>query len=326
MNIVMSLTIPRKEINRCPACNNEYFNHKMDLYDDRYGMPDVFPLNKCIRCNTFFLGECIDGKYTSDLYTKYYSEKPSRNYVGEIDSIRVRLRQLIRSSKFWSFIMNGIDLSLYAEKGDDVLDVGCGYGTNCLPVKNRKANWFGIDVDNKVSEFFHFDENIFYHGDLKSYSRKANARSFDLILLSQIIEHVDKPIDLLKSAKRCLNKGGRMIVSCPNISSRYRRKNGKNWINWHVPYHICHYSIEGINILADRAGLQIDWYKLRTPPSWYLTQKRFKKGARGEVNNTFKIKFEPIKWLILSPVLRTMDTIYSGAGDALIVQFSNKEN
>jgi hypothetical protein len=36
--------------------------------------------------------------------------------------------------------------------------------------------------------------------------------------------------------------GVRVWISCPNSESWLRRTFGRSWVNWHVPFHVSHFS------------------------------------------------------------------------------------
>jgi 2-polyprenyl-3-methyl-5-hydroxy-6-metoxy-1,4-benzoquinol methylase len=98
-----------------------------------------------------------------------------------------------------------------------VLDVGCGTGSN-LTIKLAKAfpdiQFLGIDTDwvsinyakqNETEnlKFIHLD-------DLKPESK------FDIIVASEVIEHVDEPNEFLLFLRQHVSPRGKVILSLPN--------------------------------------------------------------------------------------------------------------
>ncbi|MDI6716900.1 MAG: class I SAM-dependent methyltransferase, partial [Actinomycetota bacterium] len=97
---------------------------------------------------------------------------------------------------------------------------------------------------------------------------------FDLITLSQVIEHIPDPLQLLLSLKDKLKSNGKIILSCPNANALNRRILGRRWLHWHVPYHLNHFTKTSIGLLLRQAGLEIISIRTITPNLWSVLQLR----------------------------------------------------
>ncbi len=289
------------------------------LYDDRYGMPDEFDIMSCPTCDAFYLPEYPTEASMPLLYETYYG---STTGAGRGRSNKFKL--FVRSTKFWSYLIGGVDLAAYVHAGEDVLDVGCGYGTNIEPVRHRGATWSGLDVDPKVCSALKARGEDVYCGSVREFSKSTKAR-FDVVLMSQVIEHTSDPICALRSAAGLLTPNGRIVISCPNAASRYLTEYGRRWLHWHVPYHTLQFTQRTLSMAAGRAGLNVVWWRALTPPSWYLAQKRIRAPKRGSRNASFNIRAEAFTWLLHLPALRFMDASKKGSGDALVAVFEKKE-
>lgn len=101
---------------------------------------------------------------------------------------------------------------------ESVLDVGCGTGellTKPLAESFPDRVFVGVDDDNSSIEFARggssFENLTFlYPGELETSAR------FDLIIASEVIEHVERPEHLLLEAARRLKPSGKMIITLPN--------------------------------------------------------------------------------------------------------------
>jgi SAM-dependent methyltransferase len=223
----------------------------------------------------------------------------------------------MRSTWFWQQVLGGTDLGRYPTRGDRVLDVGCGYGRNAFLVQSLGAEWIGLDVDSKVVNNLLEQGLTAVCGTLEEYAR-TSPECFDTILLSQILEHVPEPIPFLRAAFDILKPGGRLYVSCPNSASRYRQKLGARWLHWHVPYHVLQWNRESLTKAAEQAGFAPQWFRARTPPSWYMMQRNFKSVERGCRNTSFRFKFKPPQWVAVFSWTILLDLLYPDSGDALV--------
>jgi SAM-dependent methyltransferase len=99
-----------------------------------------------------------------------------------------------------------------------VLDVGCGTGENLTrPLAERfpEVRFLGIDDDPESIRYARAGAalpNLSFGG----YEELAQAGSADLIIASEVIEHVESPEEFLVATGGHLGPGGRMIVTAPN--------------------------------------------------------------------------------------------------------------
>lgn len=100
--------------------------------------------------------------------------------------------------------------------GAELLDIGCGDGLLCEKLKKVKI-YTGIDVSLgriKRCKKRYFDKrNLFVIGDFLNYDFKSS--QYDVIVASEIIEHVPDDGDFLRIINSLLKPGGKLIVSTP---------------------------------------------------------------------------------------------------------------
>lgn len=103
-------------------------------------------------------------------------------------------------------------------KPDQILDVGCGTATNLtepLAQKFSKYHFIGIDSDPKSIQF----ANLHRVADNAQYLVEANAGElgvFNLVIASEVIEHVEDPLAFLNFLKSRLTQSGKVILTLPN--------------------------------------------------------------------------------------------------------------
>jgi len=116
---------------------------------------------------------------------------------------------------------NGIrfDLQIVAswiEPGSKVLDLGCGEGDLLDYLKKNKGVYgTGIEcVESKVARAIEKGLSVL-HGDINAEVHDYADNTFDYVILSQTLQQVYDPSNLIRSLLRIGRKG---IVSFPNFS------------------------------------------------------------------------------------------------------------
>jgi predicted SAM-dependent methyltransferase len=95
---------------------------------------------------------------------------------------------------------------------------------------------------------------------------------FDWILMDQVIEHLEDPIESLANCARILSPNGTIIVACPRAHSLTRNIFGRRWIHWHTPYHRHFFSRKSMEIAAAKASLKMQTHETNTKSNWVLYQ------------------------------------------------------
>jgi SAM-dependent methyltransferase len=98
--------------------------------------------------------------------------------------------------------------------GRRVLDVGCGIGTYVAKLRQFSDRVYGIDVDvERVMEGGQRLPNL-----LVAAAERPPfvAASFDVILLHEVLEHVQDDRRVVRESYRLLTPGGRMVIFAPN--------------------------------------------------------------------------------------------------------------
>ena len=107
-------------------------------------------------------------------------------------------------------------------KGMSLLDVGAGGG----PYR-AAALQYGMRYTSQ--DFSQLDENLIREGaytriDIVSDATKipVHDEEYDVILCTEVLEHVPEPLAVIKEMARVLKKGGEMIVTVPRISPAHQ--------------------------------------------------------------------------------------------------------
>lgn len=108
-----------------------------------------------------------------------------------------------------------------------IVDLGCGPGTNLFDVcaASRQAEWFGLDLNRQEAadgagrSRYRVQERSmqpvhFMSGDIFKLPFADN--SVDIIISSEVVEHLPDPMPAIREIARVLKPGGYAMVTTPN--------------------------------------------------------------------------------------------------------------
>ncbi|CNB85412.1 ThiF family adenylyltransferase [Yersinia similis] len=104
---------------------------------------------------------------------------------------------------------------LIENKYNSVLDVGCGIGTYCRMLDGKSSYIVGLDINSSMlSTARELGGSIEYsNGEFMNYH---DNHSFDLVIFSLVLDHVENFVDYILKAKSLLHKGGSIVCIIPN--------------------------------------------------------------------------------------------------------------
>lgn len=211
------------DIYYCTFCNTSFaWPHIVDnlIYDYIYRDPEIIP-----------------GYFRYALYAKKIkSQKNALDYLADKEAMYYAVKKILHS----------------CSKNIKILEVGAGLGYLTYAIAKEGYDIKGLDISsdavekarNQFGDYF-ICEDVFKYGN-------ERPSFFDLVILTEVIEHVPNPINFCKGLSKLLTPGGKLIISTPNKSAH---ASDQYWYTELPPVHLTWFSEDSFREI----GRQIDF-------------------------------------------------------------------
>jgi len=224
----------------CLICGGPLSAIAENLYagSSRADMPYPFTLFECSLCG--HVQKDVGAKYQArldEVYRVGYS-LPGGGRKSNISGGKVVSREKTLARTL---------ASLLKAKEGAVLDVGTGTGYLLAAFAEELPRFdiVGHDLNNEKEEFIRANgATDFYAGSLENIPK-----TFDLITLNHVLEHLADPVTVLKQASALLKPDGYLAVVVPCFKSVYT--------DFFFLEHCSHFTERSLNVVSALAGLSI---------------------------------------------------------------------
>jgi SAM-dependent methyltransferase len=277
----------------CPACG--------ERASCSAGEKDGFQMLSCEACATLYIATLPDVSHGINYHGYYNAEN-------------------LKVPAFISTILDEIiaTFSPY-RKHNRLLDVGCGSGTFLEAA--ARADWEATGLEVSLTAAVHVSHLGFdvFCGQLEKSDYPD--KHFDVVILSEVLEHVPDPRALLAACARILRTGGLLWATTPHWRGISGRVLGLEWSAVCPPEHLQLFSVGGIRRLLTGEGL----HKIRvathgTNP--YEIVHGMRRRVRQTVPNTNGSVAEPFERVESSYQLN--EALRKGAAGRLLKVMLNK--
>lgn len=191
----------------CSYCKSD----KLSFITDEIRDSKDSVIRKCESCGLIFLdSKEMSVEKTNDL-ERYYNEEygfenslisGKKISVSEHFEIRMKTQRQIISS-----------ITPYLKNFFDILDIGCGCGSLLYLLKDYVNSYAGIEINREQAEFARVKLNCNIYSRIKEIPK---GQKFDSIFLISVLEHIDKPFEVLEELKGLLKQDGFLYIEIPN--------------------------------------------------------------------------------------------------------------
>ena len=205
-----------------------------------------------------------------ELYTtnKYYITIPLGDFEGYEDSYHQEavdpdglVRRLDsdheRKNKLRNFLSEYIEEIKLLPPGR-ILDIGCGPG---FLLRSIDASWEkeGVEISKYAAEIASQFAKI-HNSSIEDFT---STDKFDVITMHHVIEHINRPIDIIKKVHQLLKDDGVFIIVTPDFDSAMARRFGDRFRLLHDPSHVSLFSSDSMHRFLRANGFDI--YKVEYP-------------------------------------------------------------
>lgn len=235
---------PLKKINKtsiqCPICVS-----KKNIIIKKW---KYYFVNYCLKCDLNFCSEMI------------HKEKGGDSSPVHSEGIEMMASSFHNTKKIAeSFAIKRLNIyeKITERKCNKILDVGCGPGVFYEAYKNLSVNWKGVEINPYWIEFGRNNHVPISKEKLDKINEK-----FDVITSFQVLEHVERPLEFIKSLKRLLKPGGLIHLELPNNNSLTSRMRKISPIISHdygfiqPPMHLRAYTKKTLSYLLEKNNLK----------------------------------------------------------------------
>ena len=244
---------PERSVARCPVCGSTDHEERFavpatgtesgvnpDAFrpsSERFGTA-VGRIVRCRACTHGFVAELPPTTSVSTAYEDAADPVSLREEEGQVETARRAL----------------IEIERRVQPGR-VLDVGCWTGSFLVAARERSWETVGIEPSRWAVERARARGVDVRHGELASQDLERG--SFDLVVMCDVLEHLEDPNEALRTAAGLLRDGGAIFATVPDAGSRLARLMGRRW--WSVlPMHLHHFTRASVREMFTRNGFALD--------------------------------------------------------------------
>ena len=192
--------IKYKIISECPLCKSN--NSILIAEKDRYAIP--LETVACENCGLVRSYKQLDKESLKIFYSEYYRKTYEEFTTLDNDLLNERYKGRAKQK-----------IPKYVTEDKVVLDIGCGGGWSLMPFHNNGYKYYGFDFDKDFIEYGKRKGLNLYLGGVEEAIKMGI--KCDYLKLSDVLEHVNDPINFLASLKPVLNENAIVNIYVPSL-------------------------------------------------------------------------------------------------------------
>jgi ubiquinone/menaquinone biosynthesis C-methylase UbiE len=230
--------------------------------------PGPFELSQCVKCGHVSLNPLPKAEEVAALYPPtYYTVNPASPLYLHGFIYQNKIRFDVKRIRSYADV-TGLR---------SIVDVGCGDAARLFELRKivpAETECIGLDlrIQPEMMERARAARIQLVEGSESNLSELRDS-GHDLIIMSQILEHLRDPIDALENLHAKLSPEGLLLLETPNRGGLdyflFRRR---YWGGYHLPRHFHLFTKDSLAEAAQRAGYRIvKQGSLPSPGFWILS-------------------------------------------------------
>jgi len=243
----------------CALCGCDRLLLADTVHDYEYGSPGAHHYWRCVGCGLVQLFPQPSAAVLSSAYpSTYHAYQTPSNVLGRWLKHRYWRHKAIRYK------------SLLGGRGR-ILDVGCANGDFLSELRSAGLkDIVGIDFSPTAIRIARARGFEAYSGELET--QDLAPASFDMIVMTNFIEHVSDPVKTLSLCAMLLRPGGFLVGETPNIECWDYRLFRRHWGGFHAPRHFFLFTPATLSMVALRTHLAVaSITNMLQPAHWALS-------------------------------------------------------
>jgi 2-polyprenyl-3-methyl-5-hydroxy-6-metoxy-1,4-benzoquinol methylase len=244
----------------CTVCTSPSFTNRASVQGTVY-----VACNGCgvVYQNPIPSASMVEEIYNHDDSTYFISDAKNSDFLAGEDWLR-------GSAKF--FIEQLQQQYKGSLEGASVLDFGCGTGILLDELQKRGSRCTGVEMSPWACRYGRERFGLtMLNEDVMTVDLPSE--SFDVIVMSHVIEHLPNPPVIINRLATLLKSGGLLMIGTPYSDSLGARIFGKNWLYYLPNEHLHLFNDRSIRHLLESSNLRVQAIE------HYLWRKRSTLGA-----------------------------------------------
>lgn len=193
----------------------------------------------------------------------YYN---SEDYISHTDSANNLVEKLYQYIKKYNLKRKVKLINKYTNSDKKLLDIGAGTGDFLKSSKQNGWEIYGIEPSKKARDLA-FKKGV----ELKERLDLLDQRSFQVITLWHVLEHLPDLELQIEKITSLLHKNGTLMIAVPNFKSYDAEHYKEYWAAYDVPRHLSHFSQFSISKLFAKSGMKVVKVKPLIFDSFYVS-------------------------------------------------------
>jgi SAM-dependent methyltransferase len=255
-------------ISSCPACGSS--DKKPWLRKEIAGVK--FNLDKCCACGTGYVNPQPSAESLKSFYACRGHGSKSLISFDKVMASEVEFPNSTIDAQRMVTYAKGL-LGPGKEGKAKALDIGSGYGFFSKAALEQGFQVIAVNPASAENRIFK-QLNGFEPIPLFFEEVDFDTEKFDLVILSQVLEHLLDPFQVLVKVRKLINPEGVIAIAVPNVDAILIKILGSRSSFLGLPEHIIHFSRHGLSSILQRSGFDVNLHRYISRIPYYSISNR----------------------------------------------------